>query len=85
MREVKEFSLYPNPSNGSVVVSTGIQQRGMMQIQITDALGRIVLSQTAQANVLAHLSLTGMPDGVYFIQVQTNDARFRPQRLILRK
>jgi hypothetical protein len=85
MQEVKEFSLYPNPSNGSVVLRTGLQERGMMQIQITDALGRIVLSQTTQANVLAHLSLTGMPDGVYFIQVQTNEARFRPQRLILRK
>jgi hypothetical protein len=85
IREVKEFSVYPNPSNGSVVLRTGLQERGMMQIQITDALGRIVLSQTSQANVAAHVSLSAMPDGVYFIQVQTNDARFRPQRLMLRK
>jgi Trypsin-like peptidase domain len=62
--------LFPNPTSasGEAVIEPAIAHRGY---QLTDALGR-VLQQTDAPGVLSRVSLSGLPAGVYLLQVQTD-------------
>ncbi len=59
--------VYPNPSNGIVYLET--ENLGDVQISVTDALGRTVISQRAeQTKTAIHL-----PKGLYFVRVQNRE------------
>ncbi len=65
-----DLSVFPNPTSGLVTVS-GNGAVGPVHIEITDAIGRIVLNQTIQAES-GTLDLSGLSNGCYFLHAQNS-------------
>jgi hypothetical protein len=70
-------ALYPNPANGSVVVSTMADQ----VIEITNTLGQVIYTTTATGTATT-VDLTNFEAGVYFVNVFTGTSKVT-ERLIV--
>lgn len=68
------LSVYPNPSNGRVTLSTNFNQVTDINISIIDVLGNLVYSTKklgAKEDEFT-FDLTNLAKGIYFLQVKTN-------------
>ena len=78
------FSVSPNPSEGMITVSSGMNDRQSCEITVSDPQGKVRLSQIwnrAESPVLS-LNLTSFARGVYFVQIR-NEHRTATQMLLL--
>jgi hypothetical protein len=75
----KEFSVYPNPSNGIVHIS-GVDNLSDCRISITDISGKSV--QTGISGDLNTLNLQHLEKGIYFIRV-TDAEHTHTEKLVL--
>ncbi|MCR5889466.1 T9SS type A sorting domain-containing protein [Hymenobacter sp. J193] len=71
-------ALYPNPSAGVVRV-----QGRYLRATVLDALGRLVWQQPAAEAGQPELRLTGLPSGVYLVQLELPGAGRVTRRLVL--
>ena len=68
------LSLYPNPARGGAATLTGAQPGTV--VTVFDALGRPVISATADASGTAALVLpAGLPAGVYVVRAGARAVR----------
>ena len=68
------LSVYPNPAHDELTVQTTGQF--INEINITNLLGQTVYLQTAHANCkLQTVDVSGLADGVYFVQVNNSVVR----------
>jgi len=74
------LQVYPNPSNGLIMVAFNINNTTFYELSITDQLGRIVyknndqsLSQTAIQQEIP-LDLRDLSNGIYFVRLQTENS-----------
>jgi len=67
------ISIYPNPSNGVVNISTYNLDANSMNVVVCDITGKIVAN--AQFTNLEHntIDLSNQPKGVYFVKMQLNN------------
>lgn len=65
------FTVYPNPSEGQV--SLQFKKPGVANVQVFDALGKIVRNETTQ---LQNVSLELPESGIYFLRVETEEEFF---------
>ena len=63
------MGVWPNPSNGTFNLS-GLNAGSI--IQVTDVAGRIVLSQTANSNMV-EVNLIDQPNGAYILRVDSKE------------
>lgn len=71
-----EFNIYPNPSSDVFNVQIADAYRGNTTLTITDEMGRIIRSEKVQKNsdvLTSKFDLSTMPNGVYFLKVNTDD------------
>lgn len=79
--------LFPNPSNGEVAVEIVSDRYSTVNVSVVDAYGQVVRNDRAidmsagMANF--RLNLSQEPAGVYFIVVESGDARISTSKLIL--
>jgi hypothetical protein len=66
------FSVFPNPSDGNVVINTGgLEDDGLLIV--VEAEGKLVSSeQVLKGNGLQDLSLNGLATGIYFVTLRTS-------------
>jgi hypothetical protein len=68
------LTVYPNPATDAFTISWNQQEQEQISIQLTDHLGRIVFSSTAQImNPGIHsmkISSSGFAAGIYFLQLK---------------
>ncbi|UYZ57488.1 reprolysin-like metallopeptidase [Hymenobacter latericus] len=72
-RQLQGVSVFPNPSTGRFELNVDNNLRGTLQVRVTDAVGRTVLSEqlTKGAGQLRHtLDLGKLSQGVYHLQVE---------------
>lgn len=68
-----KFNLYPNPSNGLVYVSFDAENNLPIQVQVTDAFGRVVFQKTYKDKSelwLRSIDLRNYSKGVYFLKLE---------------
>ena len=66
------FSLYPNPTAGPLTLAwPGALQGRETHIRLFDAAGREVWRQRRRVEPQMEIALSGLPGGLYFLQVQT--------------
>lgn len=76
--DISLFNLYPNPAKNEVKISFESVRKG--QISLTDITGRTLLTQNISAGsqyISMPLKVAGqdLPEGMYFINVQTDNQR----------
>ena len=77
--------VYPNPSTGTIKISTTFLTEENISVNVTNALGQVVASTKKNALIdVLSLDLSNEPNGVYFVSV-TNGTDKMVTRLILNK
>lgn len=80
------FSLFPNPSSGSVYLETGNGFSGMLTVHIFDAAGREMATQRERVSAgqpLPLYSADKLPAGVYSCSLEAGDGLRQVLRLVL--
>jgi hypothetical protein len=79
-----KIDLYPNPSSGIVYMSIPNPEDDLVNINIKDALGRIVFSSVIenQLNQILELNLSHLPSGMYFLNYG-NSPNMQMKKIIL--
>jgi len=70
------FNVYPNPANGMATIAFSSMEEGAYSIRMIDIVGRIVKSETINANSGDNtyiMNLDGIAKGVYTIILQKGD------------
>jgi hypothetical protein len=74
-----EFSVYPNPSNGTIIVNS--KGGAGSQIIIADVLGKTVLADKLQSDIQS-IDITNLPQGMYFATSIHNDGKSKTIKII---
>ena len=77
---VMEMFIYPNPTNGSINISSSLPRS--YNYSICNAFGQIVRSGAAEADT--NIPLDELCNGIYSIEIRSETKKFR-QRFILQK
>lgn len=77
-------TLYPNPSAGTSIITIENSYRGLLSLSVKDVTGRTLQTYSLlkmQEMAEQELSMVGLPDGLYFVQVSDGEKRM-VQKLI---
>ena len=71
------FSIFPNPNNGSFNVQFDSTSSNDVSIEVHDMRGRTIYSKSFQHNGLfnENLQLSGVQSGVYLVNVQDGNKK----------
>jgi|GEM_PF-5456686 len=72
-----EVSVYPNPAEELIFI--GVSKGEMRSLRLRNALGQVCIAEKKVSDVAARLELSGLPAGVYFLEVNCGE------RVIVRK
>ncbi|MFT4522447.1 MAG: hypothetical protein ACI8ZN_001397, partial [Bacteroidia bacterium] len=61
----KTWSVYPNPSQGLFILESTHLSNQKVTVEVYDAMGKKVMSQTSQSESLIQLNLQGNKPGTY--------------------
>lgn len=78
------MSVYPNPTNGQFVVNAS---ETITHIEVINTLGEVVLVEeytSAEQQSSKYIDLSGMPGGMYMIQVQVSSGNTLTSKITLR-
>lgn len=73
-------SIYPNPAKDVVLIKNALSAQ-KMSVSITDAAGRVILSQVLSSNE-ERINLANLANGVYLINLKENDRLVKVIKLI---
>lgn len=79
-----KMSVYPNPTNGQVVVNAN---ENITHIEVFNTLGEVVVAEeytSADQQTSKYVDLSGMPGGMYMIQVQLSSGNTLTSKITLR-
>ncbi len=82
-----DLSVYPNPTSGIVQFKYAATDKGAVQMNLTDIMGRIVMTKTIEKFSGLYeevIDLKGMQDGVYFLNVVQGE-EVRTEKIVLQK
>jgi len=79
----KEFTVFPNPSTGKVVINLTNLFSNTVIVRIQDIVGKTVLRTLVDAE-LVNLDLFGLSEGIYMINVEGDNYR-ATKKLIIQK
>ncbi|HEY9178680.1 MAG TPA: T9SS type A sorting domain-containing protein, partial [Flavipsychrobacter sp.] len=87
MNQPHGFALYPNPNNGSFILTGKLHSDKPVQLDIINAVGQVVLSKTITANtgeLNEEIQLNNVANGIYLLRIningETTAMRFRVAR-----
>ncbi|MGH1338662.1 MAG: choice-of-anchor L domain-containing protein [Aureispira sp.] len=81
------MQIYPNPTNGRIVIEFEQVPTEALQVEVLDVLGRQLSKDNYTVNQVQQqqsIDLNTLPSAVYFIRVST-DSRSSTQRIVLQK
>ncbi len=79
------FNVYPNPTAGDATVDFELSENQSVAMRVFDLTGRIVMNQQTEGvegSNQIHLEMGAMPNGVYVVEIQADNARAQ-KRLVL--
>ncbi len=81
--ESELFSVFPNPTKGSVRVE--LEQDEIQSIEVVNLLGKVLMVKKVQNNQsFVDLNISNFSDGVYYIRVNTEDDNYLRKLILLR-
>ena len=73
--QTQSLSLYPNPTSSMVEFS--IPGTGTAQLRLSDVSGRVIREEKVNTGSAQRVDVGSLAPGLYFLQVQTENGRFR--------
>jgi len=83
--ELTEINIYPNPVGDVLNFSVPLAQSGMLQVNIIDLMGHIIISESINATIGSsnvQLDINTLPTGVYLLSVSNNNQLVNTQKFI---
>jgi hypothetical protein len=80
-----EFKLYPNPSNGTLILQSSQQINSPCSITITDMLGKVVYQSDGNLNKGQLTLETDLSIGSYLLSVSNEKVHLFQERLVVIK
>jgi hypothetical protein len=72
--ELAHFRLYPNPTTGNFTLELkGTNLRSDFRVEVYSMRGERVLNTMVAGESKAEIQFSGMPEGLYFVTLKTND------------
>jgi hypothetical protein len=69
----KEFSIYPNPSNGLININFSTMSPDEVTIRVYNTVGQLVFySEKIFNNLQAIIDLHNQSHGIYFLEISSN-------------
>ncbi|MCW3071513.1 MAG: hypothetical protein JWO44_1403 [Bacteroidetes bacterium] len=75
------FSVYPNPASARLIIDVSRMKPGIKEICLYDAYGRMIFSVHCD-EVKKEISLSALPNGIYFIRVQNGNESSVSKKII---
>ena len=79
--QTSSFSIFPNPSTGSVT----IEGEGVNRIEIYDVQGRILFEQNAEGRKQNVINVSHLQAGIYFVRIYSENNVAVTKRLVIIK
>jgi hypothetical protein len=77
----KQISVYPNPTNDNLTVDlSNINQP--CTLELISPLGQMIRKEILLSNSSCNLSLEGLTNGLYFINVYTNESLYQSIKIV---
>jgi hypothetical protein len=80
-------AVYPNPSNGFLMVNAFLPSDGSAWLALYDAVGKLVKQESAQttARLLQHrIETSGLPPGLYWLKIEDGSGnRWRTEKVVI--
>lgn len=73
---ISSISIYPNPTNGIVYISSYIDKEVFKNVEITDIHGKTISYFQINKSANIQIDISNKPDGIYFLKIHTNDRFF---------
>ncbi|MEL7120226.1 MAG: T9SS type A sorting domain-containing protein, partial [Bacteroidota bacterium] len=85
LQSVDRLNIYPNPANNYIQIEYEGLVNAFGQLQLTDLTGRTLLNvELEQANDRRELDITNVPEGVYFVRINS-ERQTTSQKIIIMK
>ena len=72
IHQTNNVDVYPNPTTGLLILQLG-EAGGIIELQILNSLGQTVPASFTVFNNQVQLDLSGLSNGMYFLQVEVGD------------
>ncbi|MEZ4932917.1 MAG: T9SS type A sorting domain-containing protein [Saprospiraceae bacterium] len=73
--------MYPNPTSGHCNVSFKLNGHPKTQVKLTNLFGHVLESHEVIGSSMS-LSLSGLPTGIYFVQITVNGKLLKTEKLM---
>jgi hypothetical protein len=80
LNQNKDISIYPNPSTGVINIRENLSEKNT-DIYVTNSTGNVVMHKQNTSTI----DLSSLCDGIYYVQIVTDNAIVSKQKLILLK
>jgi hypothetical protein len=80
------YTVYPNPNHGTVTISSNRNDAGLVDVKVTDQVGKTVYAQTdisLSANSGKTFDLSQLPKGIYVLSIADGTKSFVKKIVIL--
>ena len=84
--QVDPISIYPNPASSEIIIlfTDDISSELPERISISDLIGKKVMEIPAVEKELK-VDITGLPDGIYILQIRTTAGQIINKRFVKRQ
>lgn len=79
--EVETIHLYPNPANKEFTIK--VFGEGPASLQVTNALGQVVLIKNIQLEEVSVVNIETLPEGIYVLKITTGEQRYFSKRFLV--
>jgi hypothetical protein len=85
----KTVTLFPNPTSGKISLALSLDRSSRVEVRILDLNGTVIQQiysgRCAKGGHLIESELNNsFPSGIYFIEINTDDVRFREKLVLIR-
>jgi hypothetical protein len=84
-KEIAQFKLYPNPTNNIVTIQNASPSSKEFKLRIIDQLGRLTKEIKYIDSLEYDITISDLPEGMYYFNVFKNRKQLYSQKIIIKK
>jgi hypothetical protein len=83
-QEMRDFAVYPNPSNGDMTLKYSLAEGERGSLKVFNLLGGVILEvPLAPSDTVSDFNLQGLESGIYLIRVDVNSEQRLTERIVV--